>query len=62
MTVIRIDGILNTETGELCNFNNDSREYIENPDVTIFNDKSENFIKTIDTVIIPLILERIKNS
>lgn len=62
MTVIRIDGILNTETGELCNFNNDSREYIENPDATIFNDKTENFIKIIDTVIIPLILERIKNS
>lgn len=58
MTVIRIDGILNSETGELCNFDNDSREYIDDPDCSIFNDKTDNFIKIIDEVVIPLILKR----
>ena len=58
MTVIRIDGILDEVTGELCNFDNDSREYIDDPDCSIFNDKTDNFIKIIDEVVIPLILKR----
>lgn len=52
MTVIRIDA-------DGCNFNNDSREYILNPDICIFNDKTDNFLKIIDNEVIPLIKSKI---
>ena len=41
MTVIRIEA-------DGCTFEGDSREYILNPDYTIFNDKTDNFFKTVE--------------
>lgn len=48
MTIVRLDA-------EGCSFNNDSREYIENPDIRLYNDKTYNFLKDIDERLVPMI-------
>lgn len=48
ITVVRLDA-------EGCSFNNDSREYIDNPNIRLFNDKTENFLKDIDERLVPMI-------
>lgn len=44
----REDILLIRIEAEGCNFDNDSREYIDNPDVTVFNDKTDNFFKVCE--------------
>lgn len=44
ITVVRLEA-------DGCNFDNDSREFIENPKFTLFNDKTDNFYKEMYPVI-----------
>ncbi len=41
LTIIRIDA-------DGCTFDGDSREYIHNPDYTVFNDKTDNFFVEVE--------------
>lgn len=48
LTIIRIDA-------EGCNFDNDSREYIVNPNIKLFNKKDDTFANTLRTEVFPII-------